>query len=53
MYESTLPFAAKDTEEALWKDPDWVCPNCKTVNMAIRGVCRSCGFDSEVTHAGV
>lgn len=51
------PLSARDaaTDEKLWKDPDWICPQCGYVNMAIRGVCRNfnCGFDSEVAHAGL
>lgn len=34
------------TEEQLWKDPDWNCPNCMAVNLAIRERCRICGYDS-------
>lgn len=26
----------KPTEDQLRKDPDWSCPHCKTVNLAIR-----------------
>ncbi len=39
-------------EEQRWKDPEWVCPQCKWTNMGIREICRNCGFDSAVTHAG-
>lgn len=27
--------------EQLWKDPDWTCPRCGFVNMAIRSACRN------------
>lgn len=41
-------------EEQRWQDPPWTCPNpeCRFVNMGIREICRNCGFDSAVTHAG-
>jgi hypothetical protein len=36
-------------EEVLWTlTPDWTCPHCKSVNLAIRERCRSCGYDSNV-----
>jgi len=31
-----------------WVGPDWTCPNCKSVNYAIRERCRICGYDSNV-----
>ena len=34
------------TAEQLWHDPDWRCPMCGFMNMAIREVCRNCHFDS-------
>jgi hypothetical protein len=34
------------TEEALWASPDWLCPHCRTENLAVRELCRSCGYDS-------
>jgi len=42
-----------ETEEQLWKDPPWTCPQCRYVNLAIRERCRNCGFDSAVAHAGL
>jgi hypothetical protein len=41
------------TAEQLWKDPDWTCPRCKSSNIAVRGKCRSCGFDSALVSGGV
>lgn len=36
-----------NVREALWTStPDWTCPNCRFVNMAIRELCRNCGYDS-------
>ncbi len=36
-----------ETKEHLWtKEPDWRCPHCTTVNLAIREKCRTCGYDS-------
>ena len=34
------------TAEQLWHDPDWVCPQCRFTNLAIRECCRNCGFNS-------
>lgn len=34
----------KDTEEQLWLDPDWTCPRCRYVNLAVRAACRNCGY---------
>jgi hypothetical protein len=36
------------TAEALWTDPDWVCPQCHFTNLAIRECCRNCGFNSAI-----
>jgi len=37
----------KTTKEALWTStPNWDCLHCKTMNLAIREFCRSCGYDS-------
>ncbi len=36
----------KNVSEQLWKDPDWTCPTCESVNFAIREKCRVCGYDS-------
>lgn len=33
-------------EKQLWKDPDWKCPQCSFVNLAIRERCRNCDFNS-------
>jgi hypothetical protein len=41
-----------ETENQLWQDPPWTCPQCRFVNLAIRERCRNCGFDSAVAHAG-
>jgi hypothetical protein len=30
----------------LWQDPNWHCPNCRFTNLAIRELCRNCGYDS-------
>ena len=32
--------------EQLWMDPDWTCPQCGFVNIAVRSQCRNftCGF---------
>ena len=35
-----------EMEEQLWKDPDWICPQCSFRNLAIREHCRNCNFDS-------
>jgi hypothetical protein len=36
-----------EVAEALWTlTPNWTCPHCKSVNLAIREKCRSCGYDS-------
>ena len=35
-----------ELEQQLWRDPDWVCPECRFTNLAIREICRNCGFDS-------
>lgn len=35
-----------NVSEQLWKDPDWTCPSCQSVNFAIRDRCRICGYDS-------
>jgi hypothetical protein len=32
------------TKEQLWKDPDWICPRCKTANKAVREKCRECAY---------
>lgn len=34
------------TREQLWNDPDWVCPHCRSTNLAVREKCRNCGYDS-------
>lgn len=39
-------------EEQLWKDPDWDCPRCQAVNMAIRDKCRLCGWDTAIVSEG-
>ncbi len=51
MYQPTTTDPV--TLNALWHDPDWDCPRCNAVNMAIRGCCRICGFDSERVSGGV
>jgi len=33
--------------EQLWKDPDWTCPKCGWVNMAIRNRCRNFNCDHD------
>lgn len=36
-----------ETAEVLWTlTPNWDCPHCKAVNLAIREKCRLCGYDS-------
>ena len=35
-----------ETTDALWLSPDWDCPNCREVNLAVREHCRACGYDS-------
>lgn len=39
----------KTLQEQLWQDPDWTCPQCGFVNMAIRSRCRNfkCNFQWE------
>jgi hypothetical protein len=60
--ESTESFEASQalaetrvvaTEEALWTDPDWDCPRCRSVNFAIRSRCRICNFDSALVSNGI
>jgi hypothetical protein len=41
-----------ELENQIWRDPDWICPRCKTVNMAIRKICRECRFDSPLVSEG-
>lgn len=49
--DSRVPSEAADRnielEEQLWHDPDWTCPKCGFVNLAIRDRCRNfeCDFD--------
>lgn len=41
-----------DVIEALWTTtPDWTCPHCQAVNIAIRELCRLCGYDSNCGEA--
>lgn len=49
MKEGLTPMT-KDTKtiEQLCKDPDWNCPSCRYVNLAIRDHCRKCRYDSNV-----
>ena len=42
----------RKSREQRWKDPDWTCPRCQTVNYGIRETCRSCGFDSALVSDG-
>jgi hypothetical protein len=42
----------RKAREQRWKDPDWTCPRCQTVNYGIRQTCRSCGFDSALVSDG-
>jgi hypothetical protein len=32
-------------ETALWEGPDWTCPHCQSVNLAVLEICH-CGYDS-------
>lgn len=32
------------TKEQLWRDPNWKCPRCESVNRAIRHSCGGCNY---------
>lgn len=36
-----------EVAEVLWTmTPNWICPHCRSTNLAIRERCRLCGYDS-------